>query len=60
DGSGIGQVAPAAATPTVLAAPPTGADAIAGRIRQLDALKAAGVVDDAEYAEQKARILAAL
>lgn len=56
DGSGIGMVAPAApaATPA-----PTATD-IADRIRQLDALKAAGVVDDAEYADQKARILRSL
>jgi hypothetical protein len=42
------------------AAPPVDAADIASRIRQLDAFRAAGVVDDAEYAEQKARILAAL
>ncbi len=57
DGSGVGMVAPPA---PVAADPAGGASAIADRIRQLDALKAAGVVDDAEYADQKARILAAL
>lgn len=57
DGSGVGQIA-AAAAPATHARP--GADDIASRIRQLDALKAAGVVDDAEYADQKARILTAL
>jgi hypothetical protein len=58
DGSGVGlAAAPAAAAPAA-AAP--GAGDIAQRIQQLDALKAAGVVDDAEYADQKARILASL
>jgi hypothetical protein len=58
DGSGVGlAAAPAAAAPAA-AAP--GAGDITQRIQQLDALKAAGVVDDAEYADQKARILASL
>ena len=42
---------------------PSAADAwaaAAARIRQLDAFKAAGLVDDEEWAEQKARILASL
>lgn len=34
--------------------------AAAAGIRQLDAFKAAGLVDDEEWAEQKARILASL
>lgn len=36
------------------------AAAITDTLRQLDVLKAAGIVDDAEYAEHRARILAAL
>ncbi|MCW3013088.1 MAG: hypothetical protein JWO02_180 [Solirubrobacterales bacterium] len=54
DGSGVGMVA--AAAPSAA----TSATDVAERIRQLDVLKAAGVIDDAEYADQKARILAAL
>lgn len=54
DGSGVG-LAAAPAAPAAAGAPD-----VADRIRQLDALKAAGVVDDAEYADQKARILASL
>jgi hypothetical protein len=56
DGSGVGMVG-APPPPPAAAAGPTD---IASRIRQLDALRAAGVVDDVEYADQKARILADL
>jgi hypothetical protein len=55
DASGVGLAG--APAPALAATPAT---SIADRIRQLDALKAAGVVDDAEYADQKARILSAL
>lgn len=58
DGSGVG-LAAAPAAPAAAPSPAPAAD-VTQRIAQLDALKAAGVVDDAEYADQKARILASL
>lgn len=59
--------APAAAAPTFSApAPqwqrstPKDAEDIASRLRQLDQLKASGLLDDAAYAEQRQRILGEL
>jgi hypothetical protein len=57
DGSGVGQ--PAMAAPAAAAAAPT-EDDLALKIQKLDLLKAQGLVNDSEYAEQKARILAEL
>lgn len=64
DGSGVGQAAPASPWPaTAPAAAAPAADetvTVVERIRRLDVLKAEGVIDESEYAEQKARILASL
>ena len=56
DGSGVGQPATAApaATATAVEDDPT------EKIRKLEELRVAGIVTDAEFAEQKARLLAEL
>ncbi len=55
DGSGVGR--PATATPAAAAPVEEGP---LEKIRKLDELRVAGVVTDAEFAEQKARLLAEL
>ncbi|MEO6629453.1 MAG: hypothetical protein ABIP03_12910 [Aquihabitans sp.] len=49
DGSGVGQIAPAAASPS--------ADDVASRIRKLDELLAAGAIGAEEHGAQKLRIV---
>lgn len=55
--SAAAQAAPAA--PVVTAAPPAGlSDEAIARLKQLAELHAAGILTEAEFAEQKARLLA--
>lgn len=58
--SAAAQAAPAApAAPVVTAAPPAGlSDEAIARLKQLAELHAAGILTEAEFAEQKARLLA--
>lgn len=58
--SAAAQAAPAApAAPVVTAAPPAGLnDEAIARLKQLAELHAAGILTEAEFAEQKARLLA--
>lgn len=58
--SAAAQAAPTApAAPVVTAAPPAGlSDEAIARLKQLAELHAAGILTEAEFAEQKARLLA--